>query len=130
MNKSDLVKKVADKAKLSHKDASGAVGAVLDSVKEALGAGEKVTLVGFGTFGVKQRQERKGKHPRTGKSITIPAKAVPYFSSGKELRDAAGAGAGSKKKPAAAPKKAAAAPAPAPAPVVVPAPAPAKKGKK
>jgi DNA-binding protein HU-beta len=103
MNKSDLVKKVADKTELSHRDASASVNAVLDAVKDALGGGEKVTLVGFGTFGVKQRQARKGKHPRTGKSITIPAKSVPYFSSGKELRDAA---AGGKKKAAAAPKKA------------------------
>jgi DNA-binding protein HU-beta len=92
MNKSDLVKKVADKTELSHRDSSAAVNAVLDAVKDALGGGEKVTLVGFGTFGVKQRQARKGKHPRTGKSITIPAKTVPYFSSGKELRDAAGGG--------------------------------------
>jgi DNA-binding protein HU-beta len=113
MNKSDLVKKVADKTELSHRDASGAVNAVLDAVKEALGGGEKVTLVGFGTFGVKQRQERKGKHPRTGKSIKIPAKAVPYFSSGKELRDAAGAPAGAKKKAAAGGAKKAAAAAPA-----------------
>ena len=102
MNKSDLVKKVADKTELSHKEASNAVNAVLDAVKDALGGGEKVTLVGFGTFGVKQRQARKGKHPRTGKSITIPAKAVPYFASGKELRDAAGS---PKKKAAAAPAK-------------------------
>jgi DNA-binding protein HU-beta len=110
MNKSDLVKKVAERTDLSHRDASVAVNAVLDSVREALGGGEKVTLVGFGTFGVKQRQERKGKHPRTGKSIKIPAKSVPYFSSGKELRDAAGAPSGTRKKAAAgAVKKAVAA---------------------
>jgi DNA-binding protein HU-beta len=108
MNKSDLVKRVSDKTELSQKDASAAVNAVLDAVKDALGGGEKVTLVGFGTFGVKQRLERKGKHPRTGKSIRIPAKAVPYFASGKELRDAASsprkkaaaAGGAAKKAPA------------------------------
>jgi DNA-binding protein HU-beta len=104
MNKSDLVKRVADKTSLSHRDASGAVNAVLDAIKDALGGVEKVTLVGFGTFGVKQRQARKGKHPRTGKSITIPAKSVPYFSSGKELRDSA---SGGRKKSSSAPKKAA-----------------------
>lgn len=127
MNKSDLVKKVADKTELSHKDASSSVNAVLDAVKDALAAGDKVTLVGFGTFGVKQRQERKGKHPRTGKSIVIPAKAVPYFSSGKELRDAASAPSASKKKAAPAKKAEKAAPAAAPAPAPAPAP---KKGKK
>jgi DNA-binding protein HU-beta len=109
MNKSDLVKRVADKTNLSHRDASGAVNAVLDAIKDALGGSEKVTLVGFGTFGVKQRQARKGKHPRTGKSITIPAKSVPYFSSGKELRDSASGGrrrsAPAAKKPAAKGKK-------------------------
>jgi DNA-binding protein HU-beta len=108
MNKSDLVKKVADKTQLSHRESSSAVNAVLDSVKEALGGGEKVTLVGFGTFGVKQRQERSGKHPRTGKSIKIPAKAVPYFTSGKELKDAAGAPSTKKKAAGAGAKKAAA----------------------
>jgi len=128
MNKSDLVKKVADKTELSHKDASSSVNAVLDAVKDALAAGDKVTLVGFGTFGVKNRMERKGKHPRTGKSIVIPAKAVPYFSSGKELRDAASAPAATKKKAAPAKKAEKAAPAPV-APPAPPAPAP-KKGKK
>ncbi len=91
MNKSDLVRKVAEAAELSQKQSGAAVNAFLDAVKDALRAGEKVTLVGFGTYGVKQRQARKGKHPRTGKTIKIPAKVVPYFNSGKELREAAAA---------------------------------------
>ncbi len=88
MNKTELVAAVATKADLSKKDAEAAVKAVLDAVSEALADGEKVALVGFGTFEVKERAARTGKNPRTGEAIEIPASKVPSFKAGAALKNA------------------------------------------
>jgi len=87
MNKTELVASVAEKAELSKKDAEKAVAAMLESVEEALKAGDKVALVGFGTFEVKERAARTGKNPRTGEAVKIPAARVPVFKAGKLLKD-------------------------------------------
>ena len=88
MNKTELVASVAEKAGLSKKDAEKAVSAVFDSITESLKAGDKVALVGFGTFDVKERAERVCKNPRTGESVVSPATRVPGFKAGKGLKDA------------------------------------------
>ncbi|MEZ3421338.1 MAG: HU family DNA-binding protein [Eubacterium sp.] len=88
MNKTELVAAVATKAELSKKDADAAVKAVIDAVTEALKDGEKVALVGFGTFEVKTRAARTGKNPRTGEIINIPESKVPSFKAGSALKDA------------------------------------------
>ena len=88
MNKTELVAAVATKADLSKKDAEAAVKAVLDAVTEALADGDKVALVGFGTFEVKERVARTGKNPRTGEAIEIPASKVPSFKAGAALKNA------------------------------------------
>ena len=88
MNKTELVAAVAAKADLSKKDAEAAVKAVLDAVTEALADGDKVALVGFGTFEVKERAARTGKNPRTGEAIEIPASKVPSFKAGAALKNA------------------------------------------
>ena len=88
MNKPELVAAVAAKAELSKKDAEAAVKAVIDSVTEALADGDKVALVGFGTFEVKTRAARTGKNPRTGEAISIPASKVPSFKAGAALKNA------------------------------------------
>ena len=88
MNKTELVAAVASKAELSKKDAEAAVKAVIDSVTEALADGDKVALVGFGTFEVKTRAARTGKNPRTGEAISIPASKVPSFKAGAALKNA------------------------------------------
>lgn len=88
MNKTELVAAVATKADLSKKDAEAAVKSVLDAVTEALADGEKVALVGFGTFEVKERAARTGKNPRTGEAIEIPASKVPSFKAGAALKNA------------------------------------------
>lgn len=88
MNKSELVAAVAAKAELSKKDADAAVTAVFDSVKDALADGDKVALVGFGTFSVKTRSARTGLNPRTKETIEIPEAKVPAFKAGSALKDA------------------------------------------
>lgn len=88
MNKTELVAAVATKTELSKKDAEAAVKAVFDAVTEALADGEKVALVGFGTFDVKTRAARTGKNPRTGEAIEIPEAKVPSFKAGSALKDA------------------------------------------
>ncbi|MBE6630811.1 MAG: HU family DNA-binding protein [Ruminococcaceae bacterium] len=88
MNKAELIQAVVAKSGLSKKDAEVALAAVIDSVTEALKAGEKVALVGFGTFAVKARAARTGKNPQTGEAIEIPASKVPAFVAGKALKDA------------------------------------------
>ena len=88
MTKSDLIAAVATKLGSSKKDSEKAVSAVLASVTEALANGEPVQLVGFGTFEVKTRAERKGINPRTGEEITIPASKLPSFKAGKALKEA------------------------------------------
>ena len=88
MNKSELIAAVAEKAQLSKKDAEKAVGAVVAAVTDALVDGDKVQLVGFGTFEVRARDARTGKNPRTGEVIKIAASKVPAFKAGKALKDA------------------------------------------
>ncbi|WP_279287455.1 HU family DNA-binding protein [Neobittarella massiliensis] len=88
MTKTDLIAKVAEQTGLSKKDAEKAVSAVIDTVSDALVAGDKVQIVGFGTFEVRERSERKGRNPRTKEEITIPASKLPAFKAGKALKDA------------------------------------------
>ena len=88
MNKTELVANVAEKAGLSKKDAEKALGAVIESVEEALVEGDKVQLIGFGTFEVKDRAARTGLNPQTGKEIKIAASRNPVFKAGKALKDA------------------------------------------
>ena len=87
MNKTELVASVAEKSGLTKKDSETAVNALFASIEEALVAGDKVQLVGFGTFEVRERKERKGQNPQTKKPITIPATKVPAFKAGKNLKD-------------------------------------------
>jgi DNA-binding protein HU-beta len=89
MTKADLVSAVAETGVTkTKKEASAAVDAVIDAVKGALAKGEKVSLIGFGSFFVKKRKARTGRNPQTGKAIKIKAKNVPVFSAGKGLKDA------------------------------------------
>ncbi|HIR07057.1 MAG TPA: HU family DNA-binding protein [Candidatus Pullichristensenella stercoripullorum] len=87
MNKVTLVAKIAEKSGLSKKQAELALGAFIDSVTEALKEGDKVQLMGFGTFEVKERAARTGRNPSTGETIEIPASKTPSFKAGKGLRD-------------------------------------------
>ena len=87
MNKAELVTAMAEKMGLMKKDSEVAINAIIASIEEALVAGEKVTLVGFGTFEVKQRAARKGINPQTGKEIDIPASKAPVFKAGKGLKE-------------------------------------------
>ncbi len=88
MNKSELIEAVAESADLSKAAAARAVDAMVDSVTEALREGDQVTLVGFGTFSVRERAARTGRNPQTGETIQIPASKVPGFKPGKALKDA------------------------------------------
>ena len=88
MTKNDLVSQVAATAELSKKDAEKAVNAVIESITGALQKGDKVSLVGFGTFEARQRPARKGRNPQTKEEITIPATIAPAFKAGKALKDA------------------------------------------
>ncbi len=87
MNKADLVKEVVEKAGLKKKEAEVAVNALFGAIKEALKKGEKVTIVGFGTFEVVQRKEREGVNPATKERITIPATKVPKFRPSASLKE-------------------------------------------
>lgn len=87
MNKGDLISKIAEHAKLSKAQAGEALNAVLNSIGGALKGGDKVTLIGFGTFSVAKREARTGRNPQTGKAIKIPAKKVVKFKPGKDLSD-------------------------------------------
>ena len=88
MNKTELVKKIAEAAGLSAADAKKALDATTAAIKDALVAGDKVQLVGFGTFGVKERAARTGRNPQTGATLEIKASKVPSFKAGKGLKDA------------------------------------------
>ncbi|HGY56804.1 MAG TPA: HU family DNA-binding protein [Caldithrix abyssi] len=88
MTKQELVAKMAADANISKKEAEAALNSFVASVKESLGKGESVSLVGFGTFGVSHRNARKGRNPQTGAEINIPARRVPTFKAGKGLKDA------------------------------------------
>lgn len=87
MNKSELVAAIAEKCECSKKDADGFVAAFTDVVAETLADGEKIQLVGFGTFEVRERAARTGRDPRTGNTIDIPAAKVPAFKAGKALKE-------------------------------------------
>ena len=87
MNKGDLVNAIAAKTGATKKAAEEALNAMLDSIKEALVNGDKVQLVGFGSFETKSRAARKGKNPQTGAEIKIPACKAPAFKAGKALKD-------------------------------------------
>ena len=87
MNKVDLVSAVAKQAELSKKDAGLAVEAVFDAISEALEKGDKVQLIGFGTFDVSERAAREGRNPRTGETMQIAASKAPRFKAGKALKD-------------------------------------------
>jgi DNA-binding protein HU-beta len=88
MTKAELIDKVAAQTGLTKADAGRALDATLDAIRVALKRGQKVTLVGFGTFSVSKRKSRKGRNPRTGEEIKIPATKIPKFTAGKALKDA------------------------------------------
>ncbi|BAL80329.1 HU family DNA-binding protein [Caldisericum exile] len=88
MNKPELITAVAEKTGMKKKDVEAMLDAFIDVVKETLKKGDKVALIGFGTWATRERAKRNGVNPRTGKKISIPAKVVPYFKVGKELKDA------------------------------------------
>ncbi len=88
MNKTEFISSVAEKTGMSKKDAEKSVGAVLDTIQDALSSGDKVQLVGFGTFEVRERAEKQGLNPRTKEAITIPASKLPAFKAGKAFKDA------------------------------------------
>ncbi len=88
MNKTDLVNAVAASTGFTKKDAEKAVAAVIDGITDALKKGEKVQLVGFGTFEVRDRAAKQGHNPRTGEPMLVPASKLPAFKAGKALKDA------------------------------------------
>lgn len=88
MNKAELVAAIAEKTELSKKDSEKALKAFIDVVTEELKKGEKVQLVGFGTFETSERAAREGRNPQTGKTMKIPASTAPRFKAGKALKDA------------------------------------------
>lgn len=87
MTKADLVEQVAREAEMTKKDAEQLVEIIFDSIIEALNKGEKIELRGFGSFRVRERDARKGRNPKTGTAVSIPAKRVAYFKPGKELKE-------------------------------------------
>ena len=87
MNKAAMIAKIADKAELTKKQAEAALNAFAETVVEALKEGDKVQMMGFGTFEVKERAARIGRKPSTGESIEIPAKKTPVFKAGKGFKD-------------------------------------------
>lgn len=87
MNKVELVNRVVEKSGLKKKDVEITVNALLDSISEALATGERVQLIGFGTFETRTRKARSGRNPQTGASIAIPESSVPAFKPGNRLRD-------------------------------------------
>ena len=88
MNKADLINKISANAGLSKKDSEKALTATIDAISESLKDGEKVQLVGFGIFDVKERAARTGRNPKTKEVINIPASRTPQFKAGKALKDA------------------------------------------
>ncbi|MBS3887042.1 MAG: HU family DNA-binding protein [Dethiobacter sp.] len=87
MNKSELISVVAEKAGLTKKDTEKVVNEVFEGISAALAQGDKVQIIGFGTFDVRERKAREGRNPATGDAITIPAVKVPVFKAGKALKD-------------------------------------------
>ena len=88
MNKQDLIKSVVEAAGLKNSDAKAAVEGVFDAIKAAVAAGDKVQIIGFGTFEVKERAARTGRNPQSGAAIEIPASKAPVFKAGKAFKDA------------------------------------------
>ena len=88
MNNNELIASVAEKAGLTKKDSEKAVSAVIESIVETIASGDKVQLVGFGTFEVRERAERTGRNPQTKQPIVIPASKLPVFKAGKAFKDA------------------------------------------
>jgi DNA-binding protein HU-beta len=87
VNKTELIAQVAEKTNMTKKDATQAVDAVFESITEALRSGDKVQLIGFGNFEVRERAARKGRNPQTGEEIQIAASKVPAFKPGKALKE-------------------------------------------
>lgn len=87
MNKQDLVLQLANKIQITQKAADEILSTTLESIMKSLSKGDKVTLAGFGTFQPRKRKERKGRNPKTGEEIQIPASIVPKFSAGKRFKD-------------------------------------------
>jgi DNA-binding protein HU-beta len=87
MNKGELVDAVAAKANTSKKDADQVLTALIEVIQETVASGDKVTLVGFGTFEARQRAAREGRNPKTGETMMIPATTVPAFSAGKGFKE-------------------------------------------
>jgi integration host factor subunit beta len=87
MTKADLIEAVAETAELSKKDAEDVVNTFLESIIESLNKGQGVELRGFGSFRIRDRKPRQGRNPRTGTKVQVPAKAVPFFKVGKELKE-------------------------------------------
>jgi len=88
MNKTELVDAVATKSELTKQDSKKAVDALFETISNTLAKEEKIQLVGFGTFEIRERAERTGRNPQTGEEMTIPASKVPAFKPGKELKEA------------------------------------------
>lgn len=87
MNKGELLDTVAEKAGVSKKVADAVVSATIEAIMEAVSSGDKVTLVGFGSFEPRDRKQREGRNPKTGETMTIPATTVPAFSAGKAFKE-------------------------------------------
>ena len=87
VNKAELVGVVAEKTGMNRKDAGKAINTVFESIVESLGNGEKVQVLGFGTFALRERKSRRGRNPATGEAIQIPAAKVPAFKAGKTLKE-------------------------------------------
>ena len=90
MTKADIIRVLADQVGLTRREAAAVLSVVLDGVVEAIRAGEKVELRGFGSFRTRKRQARAGRNPRTGAQVNVPPKVVPYFKPGKQLRETLG----------------------------------------
>ena len=87
MNKGDLINAIAEKTSITKKEADAVLSATLETIVEAVASGDKVTLVGFGSFEKRDRKEREGRNPKTGETMTIPATTVPAFSAGKSFKE-------------------------------------------
>ena len=87
MNKAELISEVSEKVGITKKEIGNIVDATMEAIRKALSKGEKVTLVGFGTFQIIERKARRGRNPQTGEELQIPAKKVPKFRAGKALRE-------------------------------------------
>ncbi len=87
MNKTELIAAIAEKTGFSKKDSEAALAATIGSIAEELKKGNKIQLIGFGTFGIKERKARQGRNPRTGKVVKIAASKTPVFKAGKALKD-------------------------------------------